>query len=420
MLNTVRANWALLAGIGMLMLGHGLQNSLLGVRANLDGFPTAVTGLVMSGYSLGFLVSAILTPRLVRQVGHVRVFAALSAMASSAILAHAIWVEPVSWFALRIVTGVCMSGAYIVCESWLNASTGNEQRGQLLSVYMVVQLMFWASGQLLLNIGDPRGFTLFITVAILVSLAVVPLLLSPTTAPPIPTPRGFTIIDLYRVSPLGCVGMIAVGFSQGAFYSMGAVFGQNVGFSLAQISVMLAATTFAGMLCQWPIGWSSDRFDRRSVLIGVTFGTAIALLASLLVGFDNPLAFIGVFAAYGAFCLPMYSLCIAHTNDFLDPEDMVGASGALVFAIGLGNMVGPPVIGTLMQIAGNVSFILSLAICHAALGAFGLYRATRRVSLPLAEQGQHLWIPSTTPSPMVTSIAQETAVELAESEAPRR
>lgn len=420
MLNTVRANWALLAGIGLLMLGHGLQNSLLGVRANLEAFPTSITGLVMSGYSLGFLVSAIITPRLVRQVGHVRVFAALAALASSSILAHAIWVEPITWFALRVVTGVCMSGVYIVSESWLNASTGNDKRGQLLSVYMVVQLMAWALGQLLLNIGDPLDFTLFVTVSILVSIAVVPLLLSSVAAPPLPTPRRFTIIDLYRVSPLGCIGMMVVGVSQGGFYSMGAVFGQNAGFSLAQISVMLAATTFAGMLCQWPIGWISDRFDRRTVLIGITFGTSLALLASFFVGFDNAMAFTAIFSLYGAMCLPMYSVCIAHTNDFLDADDMVGASGALVFATGLGNMVGPLVIGTLMQYAGNKSFVASIAICHAALGVFAIYRAIQRSAVPLDEQGQHVWVPSATPSPVVATIAQETAVELAESESSER
>lgn len=416
MLLTVRANWALLIGIAFLMLGHGLQSSLLGVRANLENFPTAVTGLVMSGYSVGFLISAILIPKLLRQVGHVRVFAALAAMASSAILVHAVLVEPVTWFVLRLVSGVCMSGVFIVAESWLNASTSNAQRGQLLSVYMVVQLLFWAFGQLLLNIADPMGFQLFITVSVLVSVAVVPLLLSSVAAPIMPASRKFTIVDLYRISPLGCLGMCVVGFSQGAFFTMGAVFAQNLGMSIAEISILLAATTLAGMFLQWPIGWLSDHYDRRTVLMAVTMLTALSLAAVFIVGAEQQFALTVLFALYGGLCLPMYSLCIAHTNDYLDQDQIVGASGALVFASGLGNMVGPLLIAVLMQAFGNMSFVATLAVCHAALGLFALYRSLQRDTIPLDERGAYVYVPPAATSGVVTAIAQETAVDQEETQ----
>lgn len=413
MLHTARAHWALLAGIGILMLGLGLQNSLLGVRANLENFPTAVTGLVMSGYAIGFITSAIFVPKLLRQVGHVRVFAALSALASSAILAHVVVIEPVTWFVLRLITGFCMSGVFIVAESWLNASTKNEERGQLLSIYMVVQMFFWALGQLLLNIADPGGFLLFIAVSVLVSIAVVPLLLSSVASPIISTPRHFSFFDLYRISPLGCVGMVAVGLCQGAFYSMGAVFGQNIGLSVAEISILLAVATLGGMALQWPIGYVSDRFDRRLVLIGVTMMAAIAMALILIVGTENQIVLTVLFGIYGGLCLPMYSLCVAHTNDYLEPDQIVGASGALVFSTGLGTMIGPLSISIFMQLFGSLSFVATLMVCHAALGIFAIYRMSQRGSLPLEEQGAHVFVPPAATSGVATTIAQETALESA-------
>ena len=412
MITTVRANWALLTGIALLMLGHGLQGTLLGVRANIEAFPTSVIGFVLSGFSLGFMASAFVTQRLVRRVGHVRVFAALAAVASAAILLHSLWPEPITWFVLRFVTGVCMSGVYIVTESWLNASAGNEERGQLLSVYMVVQLAFWAGGQLLLVAGDPASPTLFILVSVLVSIAVVPLLLSASAAPIVTVPRKFGLRDLYRTSPLGCIGMITVGLSQGAFYSMGAVFAQTIGFSIAQISVFVAATTFGGMLLQWPIGRLSDRFDRRRVLTIVTLIAALVLTLVLLFRLHDPVSLTIAFMIYGGMCLPMYSLCIAHTNDFLDAEQMVGASSALVFANGVGFTLGPLLIGPLMQATGPFAFIAAIATVHGALGAFAVWRATRRSAVPLDAQGPVVYLATTgAPTAVVTTIAQEEAAQ---------
>ncbi|MCB1833020.1 MAG: MFS transporter [Geminicoccaceae bacterium] len=415
MLATIRANWALLVGIGLLMLGHGLQGTLLGVRAVIEQFPTSVTGIIMSGYSIGFLASAVFTQRLVRKVGHVRVFAALSAVASAAILAHSILAEPFTWFVLRFVTGFCMSGVYVIAESWLNASTDNEHRGQLLSVYMVVQLSAWAGGQLLLNLGDPGDFPLFIFVSVLVSIAVVPLLLSAIPAPVLPAARKFSLADLYKTSPLGCIGMMAVGLSQGGFFNMGAVFAQTIGFSVAEISMMMAVTTIGGMLLQWPVGQLSDKLDRRTVLTVVTLVASVALTGTLVFGFDDPYSLTAAFFIYGGMCLPMYSLCVAHTNDYLESDQMIGASSTLVFANGLGMVVGPLVLGPVMQWSTPFAFIAMLAIVHGVLGIFAIYRSRVRPSVPLDEQGQHVYIPAAAPTSVVTSIAQEEAVENAES-----
>ena len=415
MIKTVTSNWALLLGIALLILGLSLQNTLLGVRAGIEGFPTSLTGLIMSGYSVGFLISAVFTPKMVANVGHVRVFAALTAVASSSILAHSVLVEPLSWLAFRFVTGFCISGTYVIAESWLNKAATNENRGSLLSVYMVVQLSAWAGGQLLLNVADPGGFALFIMASVLLSLAVVPMLLTASPAPAIAPARHFSLLKLYRSSPLGFVGMFGVGLSQGAFFGMGAVFAGAVGLPIAQISYFMALTIIGGVLLQWPVGKLSDRLDRRKVLIGTTIVAGLATGVVGIVGTDDFTLVAGAFFVYGGMCLPMYALCIAHTNDYLDNDDMVAAGGSLVLTFGIGTVLGPLLAAGGMDLRGPAGFALLLAIVHLGIGGFGLYRMTRRASLPAAAQGQHIYMAQ--PSPMAQALAQEAAVESQEAHA---
>lgn len=409
MLKTVSSNWALLLGIALLVLGLALQNTLLGVRATIEGFPTSITGLIMSGYSMGFLLSAVFTPKLVANVGHVRVFAALTAVASSSILAHSFLVEPVAWFAFRFITGFCISGAYVISESWLNRATTNENRGSLLSVYMVVQLSAWAAGQLLLNVADPAGFRLFIIVSVLLSIAVVPMLLTASPAPAIAAARHFSLLSLYRTSPSGFVGMFGVGLSYGAFFSMGAVFAGAAGLGIAEISYFMALTILGGVIMQWPIGRLSDKLDRRKVLIGTTIIAGFACGVIGVLGTADFRLVIAAFFIYGGMCLPMYALCIAQTNDYLEHDDMVAASGTLVLVAGLGLVIGPLLVALAIDWQGAAGFALFLAIVHLGVGAFSLYRMTRRQSLPMEEQGQHIYVAQ--PSPGAAALAQEAAFE---------
>ncbi|MEM7226863.1 MAG: MFS transporter, partial [Pseudomonadota bacterium] len=232
MIAAIASSWALLLGMALLMIGNGLQGSLLGIRATLEGFPTAATGILMSGYYAGFLAGSIMTPRLVARVGHVRVFAALASLASTAILIQALWVEPVPWTMIRLITGFCYAGLYVIAESWLNAQATNQNRGQLLSVYMVIVLGGAAAGQGLLNVADPSGAALFILVSVLVSLALIPMLLSSGRTPPFETPQPVGILELYRVSPTGVVGYFGVMMANGAYFGMAAVYGREIGLSI--------------------------------------------------------------------------------------------------------------------------------------------------------------------------------------------
>ena len=407
MLIILRQTWALFLGIAILMLAHGLQGTLLGLRANIEGFPDVATGVVMSGYYVGLLVGSLRVPILVNRVGHVRVFAALLSLGSTAILFQAIFVEPVAWFLMRLLTGYCFAGAFIVAESWLNGSASNESRGTVLSLYMVVQLGAMAGGQFLLNLADPRSFDLFILVSVLISVAAVPMLLTAVAAPTVTSGRAISLRTLYRLSPLGVVGLVGTGVGTGGLFSLAPVYANQEGLSVAAISTFMAAMTLGGVAFQLPVGRLSDRLDRRWVIAAVTILTGLALLPpALLPQLPTTWLYPGFFLV-GGLSLPVYALCVAHTNDFLNSEQMVGASSALILAFGIGAAAGPTLTALAMQGLGPSGFPLFLAVVHLVLGLFAFYRMTRRATVAAADRGAYMSLPP--PSPVFTPLAQESA-----------
>ncbi len=381
------SSWALLLGFGILMLGDGLQGTLLAVRADQEGYSTTITGLIMSSFYIGFLCGSMMAPRIVVQVGHVRVFAALAALASAAVLVHAVFVEIPVWISLRLISGFCFAGLYVVAESWLNQRATNETRGKLLSLYMLVTYIGVGLGQLLLNLGDPKEYPLFVLTSVLISIAVVPLLLSASATPKFEKSVGLRLRDLYRISPLGIVGMFAIGMVTATFFALGPVYGQRLGLNLEKISYFMTAAVVGTILFQWPIGALSDRFDRRLILTIVTLLTAVAAFACVQLSSEKIeilLAGVGLFAGLA---FPLYSVCIAHTNDHLEPNQMIAASGTLVLAGGLGAVMGPIVIASTMDYFGNDSFFWCMGSVHLLTGIFALYRMTRRPPTPLEKQG---------------------------------
>jgi MFS family permease len=386
MVAAILSCWALFLGLGLLMLGNGLQGSLLGLRASLEGFPTATTGLVMAGYYGGFVLGSLLVPRLVSNVGHVRVFAALASLASVSVLLHPVFVLPVPWFALRVLTGFAFAGLYLVTESWLNDVATNETRGQLLSVYMVVMMSCMALGQLLLNAANPASYELFVLISVLVSLALVPMLLSAGRAPEFSTPEPISLRRLYAASPLGAVGSVYTGITMGSFFSMGAVFGTQIGLSVAEVSYLMTAWGIGAIALQWPLGRLSDKMDRRKVIVAGTALSAVLALAALGVRERPVHQLVAVVAVYGGVSIPLYSLFIAHTNDHLLPRQRVSASAALVLLHGLGATAGPMACAAIMGAYGPPGFLVFLAAGHVGATGFGLWRMTRREAVPLERQ----------------------------------
>ncbi len=390
MLTALRATWALFIGLALIMLGNGLQGTLLGIRASLEGFGTTTTGLVMTGYYVGFLVGSMVIPQLVNRVGHIRVFAAVASLASSSVLVHAVFADPLVWMAMRLVTGFSYAGLYVVVESWLNDRATNETRGQLLSLYMIISLSCLMLGQTLLNLAPPGNPELFILTSVLVSLALVPMSLTVVTAPNLTRAAPISLRELYRTSPLGVIGGLGTGIANSTLLGMGAVFATSIGLPIGQVAYFMMAAIFGGLLLQWPIGRLSDHFDRRRVITVVTLLAALSALAALPFT-DSPgiwlFVLIGVF---GGLHLPLYALCIAHTNDHLRTDQMVAASGRLMLIYGCGSSLGPLSASLLMSAMGPGGFFWWLAIIHGAIGVFALYRMTRRAPKPLEEQGAFL------------------------------
>lgn len=409
MRTAIARSWALLFGITLLMLGNGLQGSLLSLRATIEGFPTTVTGLLMSGYYMGFLVGSTATPRILQRVGHIRVFAALASVLSTAVLLHAVFVTPMSWAAMRLISGFCIAGLYVVSESWLNDCATAETRGQILSVYMVLLMGGMAAGQLLLNLADPRGFELFILISVLVSLALVPILLTVAPAPRFDAPAKLGLAELYRISPLGVFGCLATGLSNGAVAGMGAVYASALGLSVGGVSAFMGSVFLGAVVLQWPIGRLSDRFDRRRVitlttLLAAAAAFALAVLPGLPAG-----AMLALAGLFGGLSFPLYALCVAHANDYLEPEQMVAASAGLVLAGGLGALAGPAAVSAVMSAIGPAGFFWCLAAVHLGIGVFAIWRMIQRAPLPLDEQGAFVIV--TRAAPVATPLAVESAHE---------
>lgn len=388
-LDAAAAAWPLLTGMACLMIAAGLQGSLLGVRASLEGFPTLVTGVIMSGYYAGFFAGSLLTPGIVQRVGHVRVFAALASIASVAVLVHSLLVEPVTWIAVRATTGFSYAGLYVVAESWLNERSGNQTRGRLLSIYMLTQFGGLAGGQLLLSTGDPGGFTLFILASIAVSIALVPILLSARPAPAFEAPSPLGLKDLFHVSPLGFLGALGSGLVQGAYSGMGAVYAATLGLSIGSISLFMASVTIGGAVLQWPVGHLSDRIGRRRVIIFVTFAGALACVGAALVGDRSLAALIAAAVVFGGLALPLYALSVAQTNDYLRADQMVAASSGLILLYGTGSIFGPIASSAAMSLVGPDGFFWYLALVMAVLGLFTVYRMTVRPAKPVDEQTRY-------------------------------
>ena len=411
MLLVMQGSWALLLGMLFLQLGNGLQGTLLGVRGELENFSTFQMSIVMSAYFVGFLGASRLVPELIRRVGHVRVFAALASFISAVLILYPLLVNPWIWAAGRVIIGFCFCGVYITAESWLNNAATNENRGQLLSSYMVVQMAGIVAAQLLLLVGDPGGFELFVLISVLVSISFAPILLSITPTPAFEATKPMSIKELFYTSPLGCVGMFFLGGVFSAQFGMAPVFGTNAGLTLSEISIFVAAFYIGAMVFQFPIGWLSDRMDRRILIVATSAVGFVAAISAVMVE-DVFIVFVVSAFFIGGMSNPLYSLLIAYTNDFLELEDMASASGGLLFLNGLGAISGPIITGYLMTKMGSQGFFIILATLLGLLTVYGFFRMTQRGISDVDTSSYATVLP--TASVVAVEIAQELAIEAAE------
>lgn len=378
MFQVLKNTWALMLGMLLLMLGNGLQGTLLGVRGSLENIDSSTMGYIMAGYFLGFLGGSKLTPIMLQRVGHVRVFAALGSLVSAAFILYAVAVNPIAWWLLRVLVGFCFSGIYVVAESWLNHSTTNQSRGKALSLYMMVQMAGMVLGQLLLNVADPGGYNLFILITVLVSISFAPMLLSSSASAPVQaSARSMPLKELIKTSPLACFGILLLGGIYAVLYAMSPVYATERGLSIAQTSYFITGIFLGGMLFQFPIGWLSDKIDRRYLIIGVTAAGALAAFFGLYFG-DTFSALLVTAVALGGLCNPLYSLLVAYANDHLEYDQMASAAGGLLFINGCGAMTGPIVVGAAMTKLGIEWFFIILILLLSAICFYGIYRMSQR------------------------------------------
>lgn len=398
LLTALRSVASLLLGAGILILGNGLVGILLPVRLGIANMSPVTTGLVMSAYYAGLVAGSLWGKQIITRVGHIRAFAAFAALLCAATLTHALWFSSIPWSILRFISGFCMAALFATIESWLNERSTNDLRGQVLSLYQWTAYLASGIGQLLVNIADVRNLVLYIVAALLLSLSLVPVVLTHVQGPDISRIRPLPLKELYRISPLGVVGCFGAGIMSGSIYGMGPIYGHEIGLTIFQVSLFMGAAILGGLILQWPIGRLSDRFDRRTVLLFVLIAVAAAFAAMYLMsaaGIGSILLLLGMPVLFGGAMSTIYPISVSHAFDYVSRDRMVAASSGLLLAWAIGSTAGPFAVSLLMGRFGPTMLFLFLTVVTALLALFAAYRMSRRAALPSAEQATFVPLPPT-------------------------
>jgi MFS family permease len=401
--------FSLLLGTAALLLGMGLQGTLLGLRAGAEEYQVTVIGVVMSSYFIGFAFGSHYCPRIIRAYGHIRAYAAMTTLASAAAIAYALNTDPWFWTLLRIITGFCIVGSYMVIESWLNVLASNTMRGQFFGVYMVITLLAMAGGQHLLRFGEVLGFELFAITTILISLALVPVVLTRIPQPIISTPSHLGLRLLYKTSPLGFIGTLSAGMVTGAFWGLGALYALQIGLDETGVAWLMSAIIVGGAILQWPLGLLSDTIDRRKVISLCSFaGAGMALASSMLVE-----ASAGFYAAsffFGGFAFTLYGLSVAHVNDRIDPDHSLEAAQGLLQVYGVGAILGPLLASQAIEYMGPGGLLIFFTFVLTFLGIFTMHRMHSRTAPPVEDQQEFVPMARTSPVALEMSPLNEEPV----------
>lgn len=387
MLKSIRPLASLLTGTGLLVMGSGLMFSLLGTRASEANFSVLVTGLVMSAYFAGFVAGVYLCPRMIRKVGHIRAFAAMASISSTMPILHALWTDPVYWGVLRAITGMCLVGLYIAIESWLNMSASKENRGRVFGAYTTVSWLTSAMGQWLLLVGPSLDFVPFVLASVLLSLALVPISLTSVKEPLVVDVPKLQFKFLWSASPIGVVGGLASGLSLGAFYGLGAVYAQGLGFDAGGVASFMAWSIIGGAVATWPLGWWSDRTDRRIVIFAAcVLGVVLAALGFVLteLGWSEVIPVLGF--ALGMYLFPVYGLSVSHGNDWVEPSRTLDMTGGLLLMHGIGAAVGPTLAGAVMDVMGVGGLMAYLALIALIYGGMVAWRLKHYPAVAVEEK----------------------------------
>lgn len=394
----------LLLATALLITGQGLQTSLIPLRGALEGFNAASLGFLGTTYFFGFVLGCLGAPYMVRRAGHIRAYAALTGLVSAAPLLHGLFVTELAWFLMRMLSGFCFAGLFMIIESWLNERSEDSARGRTMAVYAIVNLLALVAGQTLLGFSMPETFTLFAIASALMSLAVVPIALTAVVQPPPISRVRLRIGHLYRISPAGLSGALGIGLANGVFWTLGAVYAQSLGLDIRQIAAFISAAIIGGAIAQWPAGRLSDLIDRRLVIAGLSAVAVLASLGLIAIGlmpdFDPARHFgliLGAAALFGATTLPTYALCVAHTSDHADREAFLEVSGTLLLSWSIGASIGPLLASAVTGAVGIVYMFAFIAVIELLVVAFIGWRIVLYPSLRAEDKDAFVSVPRTTP-----------------------
>ncbi|MCA1406065.1 MFS transporter [Ensifer sp. IC3342] len=377
---------ALLLGTLFLFLGNGLQSLLLPVRGTAEGYPTTILGLLGTSWASGFVLGCFLGPNVVKRIGHVRAFSVFTALIAIISLLTGIMVDPIWWVALRAVTGFSTAGTSMIIESWLNERATNESRGVIFSLYIAITLFGVVGGQMMIPFGETTTTFFFMICGILYCVAMLPTLLSKAATPQPLKQVRLDLLGLYRNSPVSFLGILLVGIANGAFGTLGAVFGRQAGLSDSTVATMMSVAIFSGAVMQLPAGRISDRVDRRYVLAALAGVGALAGLLIFLVEPSQVWIVLTLIAIYGAAANALYPIAVSHANDFATPEEFVKVSGGLLLLYGIGTIIGPTIGGPVMTATGPYGLFMITACAHMLITAYAIVRSRRRAPVPVAER----------------------------------
>lgn len=401
MLTALAAVAALCLSVFLLFAGNGLMFALLPLRAELEAFDPFAIGMMGSAYFLGMMMGCFLSPILIRWAGHVRAFAACTALTTIAPLLHALAPDPVIWIAVRMVAGVCAACLFAIIESWMNEKASNEYRGQVLAIYNVITYAGLSFGQQFLRLYEPSGFQLFLLAAILVSLAAVPISLSRSSAAYVPESPRLRIMWLFRLSPVGVIACAGVGMANGSFFSFAPIFGSEIGLSSAQVGTFFSLSLVGSVLTLWPLGRLSDLMDRRIVLIGCCLAAAAAGAALFAFATRTEGAILPIYAfgfLFGAFAMPIYAIGSAHANDFAEPEELVEVSTGLLLTYTFGAMAGPAILSVLLEWTSILTLFGFIGIVHLTMAGLTFLRIAMRSAVPVDERQDFVAVPASSPA----------------------
>lgn len=383
MYRSLVAVFALLCGTAFLQAGSGLQSLIMPLRGQIEGFSTTQLGLFGTAWAAGFVIGCMSAPRLVGRVGHIRAFGILSAFGAAVVLVSGIVVNPVTWTALRFFTGFTMAGAFMIIESWLNEKASNENRGMIFGLYTMVSLAAVTVGQLGAAFADVTTPVLFVVVGILFCFALIPTALSTAETP---RPIENVSLDLgaiWRNSPIAAAACFLIGVSNGAFGTLGPVYGAQIGLSPANIAYMMSLPVIAGAAMQLPFGRLSDKTDRRYVLAGISMGGALTGLVMVILRPQSSAMVLTMCGLFGAAAFSLYGIAVAHANDHADPGSFVKVSGGLLMLFGLGTVVGPILAAGAMNRLGPEGLFIVTAGAHLLIIIYAIQRTYRRASVPI-------------------------------------